>query len=144
MIQMYDWNSNRNHFGRMKQVKNQFHDNLKRSTQMKLKIFVSKKFHLTLLESLGNFFSFMVNSCCFVIMISPFRRLTFCPSNCSSIFGARFRRTLSVVEIFFKELVLLLVVVVVEPNRRKGEVGMGLKSRISMSGGLAISCCERV
>ena len=105
----------------------------------------------TLVESLGNLFSFMFNSCCcFIIIISLFRRLTFCPSNCSSIFGVRFRRTLSVAEIFFKEFVLLLlllvvvVVVVVEPNKRKGEVGIGLKSRISISGGLAISCCERV
>jgi len=64
--------------------------------------------------------------------------LTFCPSILSSAFGARFRRTLSVVECFFD--VLLFDVDVVEPNKRKGDVGIGLKSGISLSDGFARSC----
>ncbi len=75
------------------------------------------------------------DSCCFVF-ISLFRLFTFCPSILSSTFGVRFRRTLSVVDNFFNGLLF-------EPNKRNGDVGIGLKSRISISGGFAISCCER-
>ncbi len=82
------------------------------------------------------------DSCClgWFIFISLLRRFTFCPSILSSTFGARFRRTLSVVECFFD--VLLFDVDVVEPNKRKGDVGIGLKSGISISDGFARSCWE--
>jgi hypothetical protein len=83
------------------------------------------------LESVDDFFSIVDDSCC--CFISLFRRFTFCPSILSSIFGVRFRRTLSVIDNFFNVL-LLFATVVVEPNKRNGEVGMGLKSRISISG----------
>lgn len=101
----------------------------------------------TLFDSIGIiFFSVVVvvgvgRSCCCFIFISLFRRFTFWPSILSSIFGVRFLRTLSVVDNFF--IVLLLDTDVVEPNRRNGDVGMGWKSRISLSGGLPKSCCER-
>jgi hypothetical protein len=97
-------------------------------------------FAFTLVESVNDFLSIIDNSCCF-IFISLFRRFTFCPSILSSVFGVRFRRTLSVVDNFFN--VLLFATVVVEPNKRNGEDGMGLKSRISISGGLPMSCWER-
>jgi hypothetical protein len=77
-------------------------------------------------------------SCCF-IFISLLRRFTFCPSLLSSVFGARFRRILSVVDNFFN---VLFDTDVADPNNRNGDVGIGLKSRISISGGFgfAISC----
>jgi hypothetical protein len=103
----------------------------------------------TLFVSVDNFFSVeddrrfdAEGSDCF-IFISLFRRFTFCPSILSSIFGVRFRRTLSVVDNFFNVLLLLFDTVVVEPNKRNGDVGIGLKSRISISVGFARSCCER-
>jgi hypothetical protein len=93
------------------------------------------------LVSVDDFFSVVEDSCCF-IFISLLRLFTFCPSILSSIFGVRFRRTLSVVDNFFS--ILLFDTLVVEPNKRNGEVGIGLKSRISISVvGFAISCCER-
>lgn len=80
----------------------------------------------------GNLFSFVIvvvivvgGSCCF-IFISLFLRFTFCPSILSSIFGVRFLRTLSVTDSFFNVLLLLLFgTVVVEPNKRNGDVGIG-------------------
>ena len=92
----------------------------------------------TLFVSVVTFFSIefgVEGSCCF-IFISLLRLFTFCPSELSSVFGVRFRRTLSVFDNFFDELVF-------EPNKRNGEDDLGLKSRISISEGFAISCCER-
>jgi hypothetical protein len=129
----------------MKQEKNQFLDNLKHSikSQNTLKTSIDFIFVLTLFVSVAIFFSIdedklfgIEGSCCF-IFISLFRLFTFCPSILSSIFGVRFRRTLSVVDNFFNGLL-------VEPNKLNGgDVGIGLKSRISISGGFGISCCER-
>lgn len=74
------------------------------------------------------------------IFISLRRRLTFCESTCSSIFGVRFRRILSVVGSFFVDWLL------VEPKTRNGELGgMAWKSRVSKSvaTGLTMSCWEK-
>ena len=79
---------------------------------------------------------------CRLIFMSLFRRFTFCPSICSSSFGVRFRRTLSVVESFFAEW---WFVVDSEPNKRNGAAGLDWKSSNSLSGsvGWATSCCEK-
>ena len=100
--------------------------------------------------STGGFFSAMAGTLvgnastalCWFRFISLFGRFTRCPSDCSSAFGVRLRRPLSVVESFFVELLLL---VGVEPNRRKGEVGIAWKSSVSISTrlGLARSCWEK-
>ena len=86
-------------------------------------------------------------NCLWFIVISLFRRLTFCPSALSSVFGVRFRRLLSVVDgHFFKVLALetlelfgvTAATVVVVPNNRKGEMLIGWKSASSVSVGLTV------
>lgn len=78
------------------------------------------------------------------MFISLFRRLTFCASALSSIFGVRFRRALSVVDgHFFKAVKVAaafefvgVTAVVAVPNSRKGETVIGRNSGSSASVGL--------